>query len=119
MSNIIPQRIKEISISYSNNFCLHFVGFFTPLQKSKFNYYKKSGVYHIQNYGFRFENLEELAKVIQHKGEAGLVKFKNQFWNESGEDFYFLVFCPFSNIGSSSPFTASLNFKFELNLERK
>lgn len=119
LSNIIPKRIKEVSVSYSNNFCLHFVGFFTPLQKSHFKYYQKSGVYHIQNYGFRFENLQELAKVIKHKGEAGLVTFKNDFWNETDEDIYFLIFCPFSNIGSSSPFSANINYKFELTLERK
>ena len=91
-SNMIPKDIKKISVSYSNNFCLHFFGFFTPMQKSKFDYYPKSGVYHIQNYGYRFTQLDELLAVIKHKNLAGYSTFENNFFKQSDEDIYFLLF---------------------------
>jgi hypothetical protein len=119
LSNILPKRIKEVTISFSHNYCLHFVGLFTPIQVSKFTYYQKSGVYHIQNYGYRFENLEDLVKVIQHKGEAGFTRYENQYSNNTEENIYFLIFCPFANIGSMTPFSATINYKFELDLKGK
>jgi hypothetical protein len=119
LSNMIPQRIKEITVSYSNNFCLHFVGFFTPLQKSKFDYYPQSGVYHIRNYGFRFENIQELIEVIKHKNLAGFSDYYNQYVAETDEDIYFLLFCPFANLGINSPFKATINYNFERSLNGK
>ena len=119
LSNVIPQRIKEITISYSNNFCLHFVAFFTPLQKSKFDYYPKSGVYHIRNYGFRFQNIEELINIIKHKELAGFNNYLNQYVANTDQDIYFLVFCPFANLGINSPFKATINYNFERQLDGK
>ena len=117
LSNVLPPNTREVQVSYSNNFCLHFFGFFTPMQKSKFDYYPKSGVYHVRNYGFRFENLEELLKVIKHKELAGLATFKNDFAGMTEDDIYFLMFCPFKNLGIESPFSANVTFKFDSSLD--
>jgi hypothetical protein len=87
------------------------------LQKSKFDYYPKSGIYHIRNYGFRFQNINELLKVIKHKDLAGFNNYLNQYVANTEEDIYFLVFCPFANLGINSPFKATINYNFERALD--
>lgn len=119
LSNILPKRIGKITVSYSNNFCLHFVGFFTPMQKSKFDYYPRSGVYHLQNYGYRFENLGDILDLLRHRQTRGSLTFRNQFVNESDEDIYFLVFCPFRNLGVDYTFDAKIQYFFEYSLDRR
>ena len=116
LSNVLPPSISEVQVSYSNNFCLHLFGFFSPMQKSKFDYYPKSGVYHLQNYGFRFEKIDDLLKVIEHKNLAGMASFTNDFAGLTEDNIYFLIFCPFKNQDTDSYFSANINFNFDSSL---